>query len=141
MTTIMEFAAQYRDARLTWNGLDDRHLMDIKRGKSKPGDDVPGHKAASEIMDAAIEGIVNTPAATLEEALFQLCMIPHCAEMIDSGNSEFLVKVHKLVYSAVDVLERHTGLIRETYRFDSFMFRDFDPFAPASQPQEEGGAS
>ena len=126
MTAILEFAAQYRDARLTWNGLDERHLMDIKQGKSKPGDTVPGQDPASEIMDAAIEGIINTPATSLEEALFQLWMVPYCAEGIDEGrDSEFLAKTLKLIYSAVDVLERYTGVIRETYRFDSFMGRDF----------------
>lgn len=145
MTDILEFAAQYRDARLTWDGLDAQHLMDIRRGKSNPGDKVPGQDPASEILDTALEGIISTPATSLEEALVQLWMVPYCAENIGDDHA-FLAKVDKLIYSAVDVLERHTGLIRETYRFDSCMRRDFDPFAPQASPlpdktEREGGAS
>ncbi len=74
MTTIMEYAAQFRDARLTWDGLDARHRAAIQRGDSKPGDGVPGQKTAMEAMDAAEEGILEMPAASLEDALLRSCM-------------------------------------------------------------------
>ena len=137
MTTIMEYAAQFRDARLTWDGLDARHLAAIQLGGAKPGDREPAKDAPSEAMDAAQQGIIDTPATSLEEALCQLWMVPYCAENIESDDA-FLDKVDRLIYSAVEVLERHTGVIRETYRFDSFMRRDFDP---RDHRRGKGGAS